>query len=193
MAERLSALQAHLVPGRRGRAGATGLVLAEVRDASLTQITAWPGSLGQAGAAIAELTGVPAAPGPGQSAPCPSGRLLRVEPLQWWLIGRAPLACAGMTTQEAFSTLDLSHARCWLRLSGPAAAAALHHHLPLDLRAAAFPEGRVASSAIHHVGVTLWREEDGFGLLVPRSFAVSVWELLVATGTQYGVDIRPPD
>lgn len=193
MAERQPVLQAPPVPGRSGAPDATGLVLAEVLDVALTQFTAWPGSLAQAGAAIAELAGSPSVPGPGQSVPCPSGRLLRVEPLRWWLVARASRALAAMPTPETCVVLDLSHARCWLSLSGPAAAAVLNHHLPLDLRAAAFPEGRVASSAIHHVGVTLWRDGDGFGLLVPRSFAASVGELLVETGARYGIDIRPPD
>ena len=35
-------------------------------------------------------------------------------------------------------------------------------HLPLDLRDAFCPVGSVASTALHHVGITLWRSEDGF-------------------------------
>lgn len=193
MVERVSALPAHPVPGRLGTPGVTGLVLAEVVDVALTEFNAWPETLSIAAAAIAQHAGCPVAPGPGQSAQGSYGRLLRVEPLKWWLVGRVPGPDVGTQAAEACSVLDLSHARCWLQISGPAAPALLDHYLPLDLRAAAFPEGRVACSAIHHVGVTLWRETDSFGLLIPRSFATSIWELLLETGAQYGIDIRVPD
>ena len=47
----------------------------------------------------------------------------------------------------------------------------------------------VATSAMHHVAVTIWRSGDAFNLLIPRSFAVSLTELLIASAQQYGLRI----
>jgi len=45
----------------------------------------------------------------------------------------------------------------------------------------------------HQVGVTLWREEKQFNILIPRSSAQSLWELLYESARQYGVvNIQPP-
>ena len=47
----------------------------------------------------------------------------------------------------------------------------------------------VASSSTHHVGVTLWRSADGYELFMPRGFALSLWEGLVESAQQFGVEI----
>ncbi|HAF74482.1 MAG TPA: sarcosine oxidase subunit gamma, partial [Gammaproteobacteria bacterium] len=48
---------------------------------------------------------------------------------------------------------------------------------------------QVASAGIHHVGVTLRRSDAGYELFIPRGFAVSLWELLVETAEQFGLEI----
>jgi heterotetrameric sarcosine oxidase gamma subunit len=88
------------------------------------------------------------------------------------------------------TVLDLSHSRTWLRLSGDKAPRLLNHFLPIDLRESAFATGAVASTALHHVGVTLWREAGSYSLLIPRSFALSLWELVTETAQQYGVTVN---
>ncbi|HJP09731.1 MAG TPA: hypothetical protein QGF27_06900, partial [Arenicellales bacterium] len=60
----------------------------------------------------------------------------------------------------------------------------------LDLRDAFCPVGSVASTALHHVGITLWRSEDGFELFVPRGFALSTWEILIETAAQFGAEVK---
>ncbi|MBT3770493.1 MAG: sarcosine oxidase subunit gamma, partial [Acidiferrobacteraceae bacterium] len=40
-----------------------------------------------------------------------------------------------------------------------------------------------------HVGVTLWRSPTGLDLFVPRGFALSLWEMLLETAEQFGLDI----
>lgn len=65
----------------------------------------------------------------------------------------------------------------------------LNRHLPLDLREGAFPLGSVASTAFHHVGITVWRSEAGYELFLPRGFAVSLWELLRESAEQFGVEV----
>ncbi len=191
MAERISALHGHYAPGDRP-ADRAGVVLREVRDLNLHQIAAWPDTLAQVGEKAAQGAGVAAAPGPCASAVfavdgATQSALLRVEPLKWWMLGGTVPRLA----PEQGTTLDLSHSRTHLRITGPRAATLLNRHLPLDLREGSFPEGAVGASALHHVGVTLWRSQEGYELFIPRGFALSVWEVLLQTAAQFGVVVIP--
>ena len=93
-----------------------------------------------------------------------------------------------MTASEAV-TVDLSHSRTRVRLQGDDVTAVLNSFLPLDLRPASFPVGAVASTAFHHCGVTLLRSENCYELFLPRGFALSLWELLMESAMQYGLEI----
>ncbi len=189
MVERISALHGHYVRGRIGPPrGEPAIVLREVPDLQLQQISAWPDTLDQVATIAAQAAGVDAAPGPGAAATAsksPRRALLRVEPLKWWLIGgQAP----EISPQEG-ATLCLSHSRTHLQITGRQATTLLNRHLPLDLRPTAFPVDTVAASALHHVGVTLWHSRQGWELFIPRGFALSLWEVLVETATQFGAEI----
>ena len=196
-------------------AGTAEVILGEIGDLALYQIAAWPDRIATVGKIAARAAGVATAPGPGRAVQAadsaainsaaatdatsaesakstqpesPSPALLRIEPLKWWLIG-AP-AAPDIGPQQG-AVLDLSHARTRLRIAGRRAAEFLNRHLPLDLRAAAFPEGAVASSQLHHVGVTLWRSRRGYELFIPRGYALSVWEVLLQTAAQFDA-VTPP-
>jgi len=185
MAERASALDGHYTKGRIGEAGESGVALMEVRDLVLHQAAAWTDTLGVVGAKAAGVIGAEAAPGPCLATSGPNGTLLRIEPLKWWVFG----AAAPALTADEGATLDLSHSRTHLRISGSRAAALLNRHLPLDLREHAFPVGSVGSSALHHVGVTLWRSDAGFELFLPRGFALSLWQVLLEGAAQFGAEV----
>lgn len=189
MADGTSALQGHLVPGRSGSARAAAVSLAEIRNFTLIQVAAWPNTLAQVGSATAKAAGCAKAPGAGQETKGSAAWLLRVEPLKWWLVISDGASATLDLPAETGALLDLSKSRTWLRLSGPNAAVLLNHFLPLDLSGAAFPEGTVASSAFHHVGVTLWRDDRGFNLMVPRSFAASLYQIMIESAAQYGLEI----
>ncbi|MDD9810972.1 MAG: hypothetical protein OXU71_04540 [Gammaproteobacteria bacterium] len=200
--------------GAAADAGAAEVILGEIGDLALHQIAAWPDRIDAVGEIAARAAGVAAAPGPGRAVQAaesaainsaaatdatsaesakstesksPPPALLRIEPLKWWLIG----AAAPDIGPQQGAVLDLSHARTRLRIAGPRAAEFLNRHLPLDLRAAAFPEGAVASSQLHHVGVTLWRSRRGYELFIPRGYALSVWEVLLQTAAQFDA-VTPP-
>ena len=112
--------------------------------------------------------------------------MLRIEPMKWWLIGiDAPTLDA-----EQGMTLDISHSRTQLRVSGDDATDFLNRHFPIDFRDSSFPEGSVASSVTHHVGVTIWHSADGYELFIPRGFALALWEGLVESAEQFGLEIR---
>jgi heterotetrameric sarcosine oxidase gamma subunit len=116
--------------------------------------------------------------------------LLRVEPLKWWVISERENMHLPDIDRQLGTVLDLSHSRTWLRLSGDKTPTLLNHFLPIDLRESAFATGAVASTALHHVGITLWREAGAYSLLIPRSFALSLWELVTETAQQYGVAVN---
>jgi len=196
---RISALHGHAgrLDGGDAAAGtAAEVVLGEVGGLQLRQIAAWPDCLDAVGKLAAAAAGVSAAPGPGraaestaaESAPSPERALLRIEPLKWWLLG-APAGAFNIAPEHG-AVIDLSHARTRIRITGPRAAEFLNRHLPLDLRAAAFTEGAVASSALHHVGVTLWRSRRGYELFIPRGYALSLWEVLLQTAAQFNAKTR---
>ena len=185
MAKRASALAAHYPVGRHGAPGDPGVILEEIRDLELHQIAAWPDTIDQVAAIAAETVGADNAPVPLNSRVGSNGTLLRIEPLKWWSYGAEPPAIDA----EIGNSLDVSHSRTHLRISGPDAAEFLNRHFPLDLRDASFPVGSVASSVTHHVGCTLWRSEDGFELFIPRGFAMTLWEGFLDSAEQFGLEV----
>lgn len=188
MTERVSALKACYHPGRFGEPGEAGITLAEVRDLCLHQIAAWPESIDTVAGLVAGWAGADYAPGPRTASTGSRGALLRVESLKWWLYG---VEARGLDPKQGV-TLDLSHSRTHLRISGPRARTCLNRLLPLDLRDRSFPLDSVATSAMHHVAVTLWRSRNGYELFLPRGFAVSLWEVLLETAIQFGLEIKEP-
>ena len=185
MVNRESALAAHYKTGHFG-AESTGVSLTEVHDLKLQQVAAWADSLTTVADKIADAIGCESAPKPGRCVAGSQATLLRIEPLKWWVLGDVELP---ELTPEEGATLDLSHSRTCIRIEGDSAAELLNRHLPLDLREASFAEGAVASTAFHHVGVTLVRRHCGYELFLPRGFAVSLWELLVESAEQFGVEV----
>lgn len=188
MAESMSALNGKYNRGQMGDSGIVGVTLEEVATFSLMQVSAWPGSLAQAKAVVASMAGATHAPTAGQFVQGSETKLLRVEPLKWWLVSDHHFNEPEIHI-DAGVALDLSHARSWIKVSGDKADVLLNHFLPLDLRPKLFADGIVANTAFHHVGVTLWRDGDTFNLLLPRSFAVALWEQLCGSSMQYGLKV----
>ena len=60
---------------------------------------------------------------------------------------------------------------------------------PLDLRPANFPDGSVANTGLHHMGVTLLARDGGIDILVLRSFGLAVWDALIEVAAQFGGEI----
>ena len=190
MVSRQSALEGHYKRGRFGHVEGNGVTLQEVRDLSLIQVAAWPESYGDVAAKLADCLGLSAAPGPGEVVTGSKGALMRTEPLKWWVCGGSLADVAAAIPIDMGTCLDLSHSRTHLRITGPKAAVLLNHFLPLDLREESFPVGRLAATAFHHTGAALWRSEEGYELFLLRTFALSLWEILVDSALQYGVTVE---
>ena len=180
--ERVSALASGYAFRESQNAGVT---LSEVRDLTLWQLAVWPDSLQTQASAVANQTGLPSFPGFGQVVSNDSVAMLRIEPLKFWVLGAELTECDSSNG----AILDLSHSRTHIRINGPQAMTVINSYLPLDLREQSFPVGTVASTAFHHVGVTLWRSELGYELFIPRGFALSLWELLIEASEQYGLSV----
>jgi heterotetrameric sarcosine oxidase gamma subunit len=183
--KRVSALASNYTRGPVDSDGKIGVLLQEVPDLNLWQVAAWPDCLAEIGQKTADAIGVEEAPGPGRAAMQGNQALLRVEPLKFWVIG----ASAPQILPSSGAILDLSHSRTHVRVAGPEAQILLNRYLPLDLREPSFTSGAVASTVFHHIGVTLWRSPSGFELFLPRSFALSLWELLCQGAGQFGYEV----
>lgn len=185
MVDRISALHGHYNVGRFGVEGETGVILEDMQGLVLHQIVAWPDTLAAVATKSAQVAGTQNAPGPCAAESGSNGTLLRIEPLKWWVIGTE----APELSSDEGSTLDLSHSRTHLSIAGAQATIFLNRYMPIDLRQVSFPVGSVASTAMHHVGVTLWRSEHGYELFIPRGFARALWEVFQSTAAQFGAEI----
>jgi len=188
MVNAISPLQPLRGAGQFGASGKRGVTIKEVTGFGLLQFSAWGGTLAQTGTEAARVAGCGEAPEPGRVVSGFNGILMRVEPLKWWLVTPADSSHPKPElAAEEGAVLDMQDARCWLRITGDKTETLLNHFLPLNLRPSVFFDGAVASTAFHHVGVTLWRDADGLNLLLPRSSALSLWQLLSESAHQYGL------
>ena len=179
MVNRVSALNGHY---NIGGAGDAGVVLEEVPYFSITQLAAWPETLSEVRKKIAEVYDVDDGT---------SDAVLRIEPLKYWVITKGNPAIEYLSmSPDVGVMLEITHSKVWIKASGSHAETLLNHFLPLDLRDGAFPMGHVASSAMHHVGVTLWKNDSGYNLFIPRSFALSLWQMLCESAEQYGLRVQ---
>jgi len=180
--------------------GDANITIKEITDFSLIQLAAWADTISQTEAIAAQVANATTAPGYGQATVGYQASLLRIEPLKYWVLCTNDSEDENQSTEsllkdlteldaETACVLDLSHSRTWLRINGIYAQSLLNHFLPIDLRDDHFKINTVATTAFHHVGVTLWLSETGFELLLPRSFAASLTEILTASARQYGFRI----
>ncbi len=117
-------------------------------------------------------------------------------PGQWLLIAesRAGFADALQPLAGLGAVAEQSSGRAVLRLSGSRVRDALAKGCMLDLHPTAFPIGMTALTSIAHIGVHLWRTEDGpegavFEIMVARSFAGSFWSWLSASVAEFGCEV----
>ena len=186
MANRSSALESNYPVGINAGNNVSRLQLSEIKNLQLTQVAAWPDSINKVGSYIANHLNLNEYATPNKANVNNSVVMMRIEPLKWWIIGSDVPALSS----DDGTSLDLSHSFTHLDISGPSACLFLNRHLPIDLREKHFSVNSVASSAIHHVSVKLWRSESGYHLFIPRGFALSLWEIFLQTASQFGYEIK---
>lgn len=118
----------------------------------------------------------------------------RIAPDRIWLCGpnaSALEAAFDAARSDRLALLDLSHARVVIRVSGAAVADLMARVAPLDFSPAAFPADCFAQTGIHGVPVLIRRlSDEAFDLLVPVTWAVSVWEWLCLNARPLGYSIE---
>lgn len=114
-------------------------------------------------------------------------------PDRWLLIGRERVGFADLIDgfSDCAAVTDQSHARAVLRISGPRVREVLAKGSMVDIHSAAFPVGATALTSFAHIGVQLWRTEDGpdgvvFEILVARSSAGSFWTWFAKSAAEFG-------
>ena len=186
MAKRSSALESNYLIGINSVNNETRLQLNEIKNLQLTQVAAWPDFINKVGSDIANHLNLNEYALPNKAIVKNSVAMMRIEPLKWWIVG----SDIPMLSSNEGTSLDLSHSLTHLEISGPSTSLFLNRHLPIDLREKYFPVNSVASSAIHHVSVKLWRSDSGYHLFIPRGFALSLWEIFLETASQFGYEIK---
>jgi len=181
----------------RSQSVAANITITEICDFSLIQLATWADTLVEIENAALKIAAAETSPHFGQASIGENAALLRVEPLKYWLLQSSENQSATRFSENTVTkllgvdtakvcVLDLSHSRTWLRINGAQAETLLNHFLPIDLRETHFQINSLANTAFHHVGVTLWKSASGFELLLPRSFAATLTELLLESALQYG-------
>jgi sarcosine oxidase subunit gamma len=107
-----------------------------------------------------------------------------------WLLGLP--ARAQRPQAPGLSVVDLSHGRWVLRLAGPAARTVLAGGCLLDLSADGLPPGRCAQTLLFRVPVLLHAvAAETVDLYAPRSYALALWEHLMAESLPHGLQVGP--
>jgi len=151
------------VPVTRG-----GATLAVTDLGRMTSVAPFPGQEGAVHAVLSAMgLGFPA---PNRVISGQTSRIVWTGRAQAFVIGAEPPALDGLA-----AVTDQSDGWIALTLTGPAAADVLMRLVPLDLRAAAFADGRAARSGLGHMPLILWRDAAGFTILTFRSMARTAW------------------
>jgi sarcosine oxidase subunit gamma len=181
--------------GRIGAAGTSGVSVLARDNLGIATLIAAEGGEAALATAVKQQLGLdlPATPVIAQAG---AHMLVWAGPGQWLLVAgdRAgfPEALAALAGFAAIS--DQSDGRAALRLSGPKIREGLAKGCMIDLHPAAFPVGATTLTSIAHMGVHLWRTDDGpdgavFEIMVARSMAGSFWSWLSASAAEFGCRI----
>lgn len=186
----LCPLESKIIAGHYGAYGETGIVFGRRRLRSLWQIAGWD-DFDTTSTALLRKLGLP---GPGnfrQSQQNGETTSWRIAPDKLLLEGPATLP---VTQKQDLVMLDLSHARIAITLYGPAARDLLMQVIAVDMEAGAFTPGEFLQTGIHHVGVLVHcLESERFEVIVPVTWAETIWELLCDNAAPYGYHIDGPD
>ena len=162
------------------------IILSENRNLIIQQIAAWPDEISNIETFFSDQLGVQKNIDFNRGEILKDNSLWRMEPSKWWLLGYTVNLPENLGT-----SLELSHAFTSISIDGEKSDILLNRHLPLDLRLDNFPINSSASSAIHRVSVKLFRiNKKEFRLFIPRGFALSIWEILLETASQFGYEIK---
>ncbi|MCK6451673.1 MAG: sarcosine oxidase subunit gamma [Alphaproteobacteria bacterium] len=185
-----SALSAVRRPGVFGRnTAAPGVTLAERRGFHLMQVSALPGGEGALAAALKDRLGIALEARPNRAARGRDAVALWLGPQRWLVETKAAFDLALPAGQAA--VVELDHARCVIRLSGPNARDVMAKGCLLDLHPRAFAAGACAQTNLFHSSALIHAvADDTFDVYVPRSFGQSFWEQLTDAAGEFGYRVE---
>ena len=102
----------------------------------------------------------------------------------WLAIGPAALDLAAKISDVAAIT-EQSDGQTLFKISGQFARAILAKLVPVDLHESVFPADAVALTIAAHIGIRLWREDDGFVLGCFRGFAGALHHALSEAAAEF--------
>lgn len=157
-----------------------GVIVTERTDLALATVIARAGAAASLAARLKERRGMNLPIGPGTWLATQEGATTG-----WLSALRTELG-------DLAAISDQSDGLAVLRLTGPAVRDELAKLVFIDLHPAAFDVGHVACTVAAHVGVTLWRLQDGangatFELAVPRSYSASFRHALSVSAAEFGL------
>lgn len=195
MPEIRSPLAAHLKPGTHGAVPKDGtpLTLLEHAPDKLAQIAGWEDFAEAAAPALSAL-GFDGLGDYRSVRASGSAECMRIAPDKLLLSVTDALVLSSALAEldsSRVTTLDLSHARWLVRINGPVAEDLLARLAPLDFSLSNFQVGTFAQTGIHHVGVLIRRISIViFEILIPVTWAATIWELISDTAAPFGYRIE---
>lgn len=179
---------------RLGRPDGPAGVIVTVREyASCIQASPWRGQRDHTARALQSRFGVLPAATPGVIQGSDNVIIMWDGPEGWLVLDRtAAITCKSLIEEldGRCAVVDQSDGRALIELSGPHARDVLAKGMEPDFHDKAFPIGAAAIGKLCHLVCHVWRLDDHFGLLVPRSTAGDVWHWLVESGREFGIEIR---
>lgn len=200
MVERLSALAATYPHGNLGATygESPGIIIAERPPLAMVQVAALNGAEGTVRAAVAAALDMMVPAKPNHASRKDVVTVLWIGPDRWLVVEpERPGRALDVRLNEALTgvpaiLIDLSHSRTVFRIAGRSSRDLLAKGCGIDFHPRAFPMDSCVQSLLGHVGTLLHAvdEAPSFDLYVARSFAVTVWEWLIESATEYGYRIE---
>lgn len=115
---------------------------------------------------------------------------------RWFVVATGDAAPLVARLQEEFggraSVLDQSDGQVAIGITGGNVRSALAKGCALDLHPDGFAPGSATVTLLGHVSVQLTRTgADDYEILVPRSYAASIWESLGEMAAEFGCEVQP--
>ena len=199
-----SGLEQLLPPGTHGdHAGEPGVAVALRTDLALAYVLARNGKAGELQNRVRERFGVNL---PMAAQRTENGGIAGLDSLNFiwagpgrWLAGTSAQTGASLEAMlrkelsGVASVINQTDGRCVFRIGGgPSVREVLAKGVPIDLDPRVFSPGDTALTLVGHINVHLWQVDPAptYDFAVPRSFAASFCEWLIAAAASHGLIIR---
>jgi sarcosine oxidase subunit gamma len=143
---------------------------------------------------VSGLLGCPLGTRPNTFTHSQTTTVLALGPDEWMLVGRAdvPPGLSQAARRAGGALVDTAGGWVSIAANGPKIRDLLNKGCALDLRPDRFPPGQCARTLFMRVSmIMLACADDEFELMVPASYAVSVWQALCVAAEEWGYEVLP--